>query len=113
MEMNDTPQDKYLTALAKYDTQLNDADVQVQVAALIEKKVPENNTEEVKKFLFNCIDLTTLNTTDSDESVMRFTEKVNRFDDEFPDLKNVARSEERRVGKECLRLCRSRWSPYH
>ena len=90
MEMNDTPQDKYLTALAKYDTQLNDADVQVQVAALIEKKVPENNTEEVKKFLFNCIHLTTLNTTDSDESVMRFTEKVNRFDDEFPDLKNVA-----------------------
>lgn len=90
MEMNDTPQDKYLTALAKYDTQLNDADVQVQVAALIEKKVPENNTEEVKKFLFNCIDLTTLNTTDSDESVMRFTEKVNRLDDEFPDLKNVA-----------------------
>ena len=27
------------------------------------------------------------------------------------DLQN--RSEERRVGKECLRLCRSRWSPYH
>ena len=25
----------------------------------------------------------------------------------------VLRSEERRVGKECLRLCRSRWSPYH
>ena len=26
---------------------------------------------------------------------------------------DVVRSEERRVGKECLRLCRSRWSPYH
>ena len=25
----------------------------------------------------------------------------------------VVRSEERRVGKDCLRLCRSRWSPYH
>ena len=25
----------------------------------------------------------------------------------------MGRSEERRVGKECLRLCRSRWSPYH
>jgi DNA replication and repair protein RecF len=24
-----------------------------------------------------------------------------------------SRSEERRVGKECRRLCRSRWSPYH
>ena len=25
----------------------------------------------------------------------------------------LLRSEERRVGKECRRLCRSRWSPYH
>jgi hypothetical protein len=25
----------------------------------------------------------------------------------------MERSEERRVGKECRRLCRSRWSPYH
>ena len=28
-------------------------------------------------------------------------------------LEMSLRSEERRVGKECLRLCRSRWSPYH
>jgi two-component system OmpR family response regulator len=26
---------------------------------------------------------------------------------------HASRSEERRVGKECRRLCRSRWSPYH
>src|SRR3546814_15645859 len=26
---------------------------------------------------------------------------------------NVNRSEERRVGKECVSTCRSRWSPYH
>ena len=25
----------------------------------------------------------------------------------------VLRSEERRVGKECASMCRSRWSPYH
>ena len=34
----------------------------------------------------------------------------------FPGLAekfDYTRSEERRVGKECLRLCRSRWSPYH
>ena len=30
-----------------------------------------------------------------------------------PGLVPTIRSEERRVGKECLRLCRSRWSPYH
>ena len=26
---------------------------------------------------------------------------------------NRMRSEERRVGKECASMCRSRWSPYH
>ena len=26
---------------------------------------------------------------------------------------HVGRSEERRVGKECVSTCRSRWSPYH
>src|SRR3546814_14857463 len=29
------------------------------------------------------------------------------------DQLNRIRSEERRVGKECVRTCRSRWSPYH
>ena len=28
-------------------------------------------------------------------------------------LQRLRRSEERRVGKECLSVCRSRWSPYH
>src|SRR3546814_12074583 len=28
-------------------------------------------------------------------------------------LINACRSEERRVGKECVSTCRSRWSPYH
>src|SRR3546814_3144698 len=28
-------------------------------------------------------------------------------------LTQVRRSEERRVGKECVSTCRSRWSPYH
>ena len=29
------------------------------------------------------------------------------------DVKSLIRSEERRVGKECASMCRSRWSPYH
>src|SRR3546814_2600241 len=29
------------------------------------------------------------------------------------DQREGQRSEERRVGKECVRTCRSRWSPYH
>ena len=90
MEENSSQSNKYDAALAKYNTNLSDADIQARVAELIEKKVPENNTEDVKKFLFNCIDLTTLKSEDSDESVMKFTQKVNKFDEEFPDLKNVA-----------------------
>ena len=31
----------------------------------------------------------------------------------FSGLPGLGRSEERRVGKECLTQCRSRWSPYH
>src|SRR3546814_3093917 len=30
-----------------------------------------------------------------------------------PDYQPEHRSEERRVGKECVSTCRSRWSPYH
>ena len=90
MESKEPTQNKYDEALAKYNTSLDDADVAAQVKAIIEQKVAENDTPEVKKFLFHCIDLTTLNTTDSDESVMRFTQNVNRFDEEFPDMKNVA-----------------------
>ena len=81
---------KYEEMLKLYNTNLNDDDVKAKVAELIEKKVPENETEEVKKFLFNCIDLTTLKTTDSEESVLKFTEKVNDFDDKYPDLPSVA-----------------------
>ena len=90
MESKEPTQSKYDEALAKYNTSLDDAEVAAQVKAIIEQKVAENDTPEIKKFLFHCIDLTTLNTTDSDESVMRFTQSVNRFDEEFPDLKNVA-----------------------
>ena len=35
------------------------------------------------------------------------------IDNEYIKQWSQYRSEERRVGKECLRLCRSRWSPYH
>jgi deoxyribose-phosphate aldolase len=81
---------KYEEALSKYNTILSDEEVKAKTALLIENHLAENMTQEVKKFLFNCIDLTTLKCTDSDESVMKFTKKVNEFEDKYPDLKNVA-----------------------
>ena len=81
---------KYDKALTLYETTLDDTVVAKEVAHLIEDKVKENDNLDVKKFLFNCIDLTTLKPTDNEESVLKFTERVNDFEDKFPDLKNVA-----------------------
>ena len=75
---------KYDEALAKYNT------VREAVRKIIAEKVPQNDTEEVKKFLFGSIELTTLKTTDSETSVLAFTERVNDFDNEYPELPHVA-----------------------
>ncbi len=81
---------KYEKALALYQTELNDQEVREAVRKIIAERVHENDTPEVKKFLLGSIELTTLKTTDSEESVMAFTEKVNQFDDAYPDLPHVA-----------------------
>ena len=81
---------KYEAALKKYKTEIDDNEVREAVRKIIAEKVHENDTPEVKKFLFGSIELTTLKTTDSDTSVMAFTDKVNQFDDAYPDMPHVA-----------------------
>lgn len=81
---------KYEEVLSQYDTNLSDEKVSAAVAKLIAEKVPENDTKEVKEFLMGSVELTTLKTTDSDESVMAFTEKVNKFAEVYPELPHVA-----------------------
>lgn len=88
MEVNE--KSKYEQMLSEYNTALNDADVQAAVREIIATKVLENDTPEVKKFLFGSIELTTLKPEDSDVSVMQFTSRVNAFDNEYPDLPHVA-----------------------
>ena len=56
----------------------------------IYEKLDELKTPEVYAKIFNCIDLTTLNTTDSQESVAGFVRRVNDFDNEYPQYPNVA-----------------------
>ena len=81
---------KYDEALAKYDTNLDDNAVRDAVRKIIAEKVHENDTMEVKRFLFGSIELTSLKTTDSEESILAFTERVNDFDSHYPDLPHVA-----------------------
>ena len=81
---------RYEEALAKYNTNIDDQEVRDAVRKIIAEKVPENDNMDVKRFLFGSIELTTLKTTDSDTSVLAFTERVNDFDNEYPDLPHVA-----------------------
>ena len=84
------PLNKFEQALSKYRTNISDEEVRNAVKKIIAEKVHENDNLEVKKFLMGSVELTTLKTTDSEESVLAFTEKVNQFDEAYPDLPHVA-----------------------
>lgn len=81
---------KYDQALSKYDLNIKDEEVREAVSRLISEKLEENNTPEVKEFLMGSVELTTLKTTDSEESVLKFTERVNDFASAYPSLPHVA-----------------------
>lgn len=83
-------ENKYFKALSQYDTDLDDDKVKKQVEIIINKHLKENDTKEVKMFLLNSVELTSLKTTDNEDSILRFVEKVNKFDDIYPELGHVA-----------------------
>ena len=88
---HEMPQKSHIEeALGKYNLDITDEEVKEAVKKIIAEKVHENDTLEVKKFLMGSVELTTLKTTDSDESVMAFTERVNQFEAEYPNLPHVA-----------------------
>lgn len=82
--------DKYHDTVAKSRVTTSDEEVAANVAKILADELEENRNIEVFKKLFNSIDLTTLNATDSPVSVARFTERVNDFENEHGDLPNVA-----------------------
>ncbi len=89
--MADTPQtDRYNQAINGSAVVDDDAAVVAAVQKIVDEHFAENNTTDVYKFLFNTIDLTTLKGTDSPNSVARFTQAVNDFEERFPSLPNVA-----------------------
>ncbi|MBR1668390.1 MAG: deoxyribose-phosphate aldolase [Bacteroidaceae bacterium] len=83
-------ENKYFEVLKQYDLELDDEKVKRQVELLLKEHLQENDTREVKMFLLNSVELTTLKTTDSEDSVLKFVEKVNKFDDVYPEFGHVA-----------------------
>ena len=82
--------DKYHEDIGRSQVTADDALVASEVKRIIDRDLKECSTPEVWKMLFNCIDLTTLRATDSPRSVADFTEKVNLFETEHPELPSVA-----------------------
>ncbi len=83
-------ENKYMDAINGSKVTEDDAAVAAAVEKILSEHFDENNNQEVYRFLFNTIDLTTLKATDSQASVARFTEAVNSFEEQYPELKNVA-----------------------
>lgn len=81
---------KYTKAITNHPFTLTDAEVSEKVNRLLSEKSSENNIPEVYKKLYSCIDLTSLNSTDSNEHIWKFTEKVNNFEGSNPEMENVA-----------------------
>jgi len=81
---------KYDQALEKYNTHLNETEINEAIKKIIAEKVPENDTKEVKKFLLGSVELTSLHTTDTEEKILAMTERINRFYEDYPELPHVA-----------------------
>lgn len=83
-------ENKYLDTLSKYNTELDDEQIKAETAQMIAEGFDANYNIETLKFSLGCIDLTTLNPTDNEERIQEFTRRVNQFEEEYPELDNVA-----------------------
>lgn len=84
------PESKYEQALGLYDCNVDEARVKAEVERIVAEKLPENDNLETRRFLLGSVELTSLHTTDTEEEILAMTEKVNKFDSDYPDLPHVA-----------------------
>lgn len=81
---------KYLETLSQYNLSIDDQVVTNNVETILRKEFDASNNKEVYAKLLNYIDLTSLNSTDHTKQIISMVDKVNKFDEEYPQLKNVA-----------------------
>ena len=81
---------KYETVVNHSEVTIDEAEIAAAIDHILTDHLAENDNEQVYQFLLNCVDLTTLNTDDSEGSVARFVQRVNDFDNQYPQFKNVA-----------------------
>lgn len=65
-------------------------DIKAQLSDIEARSLVAVNDDSVLEKIFNCIDLTSLNSTDSSFSITEMVEKVNQFEKLYPDINSVA-----------------------
>lgn len=76
--------DRYAEAFSKYSLNVDEKSVSKSVE-LIRKNIGTASEKDLK-FMLSCLDYTSLKATDSDESILQMTEKINGFFDSNPDI---------------------------
>ena len=82
--------DKYQEAFAKFKAPATEAEISNEVNKIIEKNASNNLTAKVLKEIHGFIDLTSLTSLDTRESIWKLVEKVNNYEGSRPDVPNVA-----------------------
>ena len=78
---------KYAEILKEYNFILSDQEIKTEIQKI---QSESKASKEIFKSLFGCIDLTSLNTTDTNAEIEKMVEKLNTFKQQFNDMPNVA-----------------------
>ena len=81
---------KYIDAINKHRLNLTEKEISSEIDKIVAENFDSNNNKETYKEIYSCIDLTSLNSTDSKESIWNFTQKVNDLEGLDPEVENVA-----------------------
>lgn len=73
-----------------YNCNIDDLQVNKEVEKILNANLSQNKCTEVYKLCLNCVDLTSLNGTDTEEQIFNLVQKVNKFEESHPGLPNVA-----------------------
>lgn len=88
-QVNEPTTDKFSQAFSKYNMNVDSSWVK-SVIEKAKKEILSGGDKETLKKIFSCIDLTTLKPTDNEDTVLTFVEKVNKMEDNYPDIPSVA-----------------------
>ena len=89
-EFSKVTTDRYHEAFQRFAPALTEEQTHKAVGNLLEAHFNENFTPEVLKMLHGCVDLTSLTSLDTRESIWKLVDQVNDFEGTRPDVPNVA-----------------------